>query len=185
MFSKNRSASLVAAVVGAFVLALTQPPLVANAAARATAQNTTMNLTSATLRVIAVDTATASLPNAAYSVSISKTATPVFYIRNTGTLTTSAFTFTITLDSGAKISTLHRCNLNVYFNATAKKCGPTAVAATQLVGSPTASPYTTTQSLTLAPGGFYAFQINTDKNCLLTVSTTVSLSNVTGVISSS
>lgn len=185
MFSKNKSASLVAAVVGAFILALTQPPVVANAAAKATARNTTMSVTSARLIVFPADTSTASNPSAPYVVAVDKSTPRVFFIRNAGELTTSQFTFTITLDSGAKISTLHRCNVNVFFSATLKKCGPTSVNATQIVGVATASPYTTTQVLSLAPNTFYAFQIDTDKNCTMIVSTTVSLSNVTGTITNS
>ena len=176
----RKSTSLVAAVVGALFIALTQPPVAANGAARATSNNNLLTVNSATLQVIAVDTATATLPNATYSVAVNKSNPVIFYIRNTGSLTTSAFTLTISLDSGAKISTLHRCNVGVYFNATVKKCGPTAIAATQIVGSPTASPYTTNQTLTLAANAFYAFQIDVDKNCTMTVGTLASLSNVTG-----
>ena len=179
MISTHKSIFLVSAVVGAFILTLTQPPVVANAAVSATARNSTLFVSTATLRIFAGDTATASSLGSAYVVNVNKSTPKTFYILNSGTLTSTAFTISITLDNtGAKISTLYRCNLNVYFGSTLKKCGPTNLNGTAIVSAATKPPYSTTQSLTLAPGNFYALQIDLDTTCNMTVNVSASTSNM-------
>jgi hypothetical protein len=178
MLKTVKSRSLVAAAVGACLIALTQPPVVANAAS-ATARNSTMSVTSATLRVFAADTMTASSTGTAYVVNINKSTPKTFYIRNTGTLTSTSFSFTITLsNTGAKISSLYRCNVGVYFGTTLKKCGPTNVSGTGIITAPVKPLYIGSQTLTLAPGGWVAFQIDLDTTCDMTFNVSANIANI-------
>lgn len=173
MIRKPRSKSLVAAVVGASLVALTQPPI-ADAALTAKSANA-LTVTTKALYVYAADTVTASNPFAPYSVAITPSVKS-FWIVNNGDISISKFTFTLTLPSGAKVQKFTRCAINVAFSGT-NKCGvagTAGIAVTITVGSPVVL------TLNLPAGSAYAFQMDQDKNGSMTVNTLVSLADLTG-----
>ena len=91
---KRRSASLVAAAMGALILAPIQPPVAF--ATLATAGNTTLAINSGSLIVFASGTQTFVNPANSYNVSVSN-GTKTFYINNSGDFDTAGFALIITL----------------------------------------------------------------------------------------
>lgn len=174
----TRAPSLVAAVVGALAIALTQPPIAEAAASALT--NHTISVKSGHLRVFATDVQSNISTGVALSTAISNNVSKNFFVNNGGTLTVSRFTMTITLPSNSNVTAFRRCAVNVAFT------GP-GVCAT---GSPVAvtapvSGTQTTYTLSLPGNGFYAFQIVQNKTGTLGVSTSASLQYVTGSITNS
>ena len=94
MFSRKKSASLVAAVVGAVVIALTQPQIAF--ATLATARNTTMSVSSGSLIVFASGTQTFVNPANSYNVAVSN-GTKTFFVNNSGNFDVSRFALITTL----------------------------------------------------------------------------------------
>jgi hypothetical protein len=109
----TRAPSLVAAVVGAIAIALTQPPI-AEAAASALTDHT-ITVKSGHLRVFAADVQSNISTGVALSTTISNNTSKNFFVNNGGTLTVSRFTMTITLPNNSNVSTFRRCAVNVAF----------------------------------------------------------------------
>lgn len=178
MRSNRRSASLVAAVVGAFILALTQP-LVATAAPTARTNNT-LSISSATLRVFATTTQTYTNTGVALSTSISKGTAKNFFVNNGGSRAVSRFVMTISLPSNSNVSAFRRCNVNVSFTGT-NTCASGSPTALTAPVSGTATNYL----ITLPGPGYYAFQIVQNKTGTLTVNTSANIQYITGVVNNS
>ena len=179
MFSKNKTTSLVAAVVGAFVVALTQPPVVANAAATAKTSHT-LSISSGSVRVFATATQTFTSTGVALSTSISNGTAKTFFVNNGGSLSVSRFTMTITLPNSSNVSAFRRCAVNVSFTGS-----NTCASGSPVVLTNPTSGSATTYILTLPGTGYYSFQIVQNKTGTLGVSTSASLSNYTGVVTNS
>ena len=170
---KSRSTSLVAAVVGAFVLALTQPPVVANAVVKAQSNNT---LTAVSGNVVVFATGTQSFTNTgiAFTTIVSNGTVRTFHINNSGSLGVSRFTMTITLPaSNSNVSAFRRCDLNVSFTGTNTCASGSPTTVTNPVHN-----VATVYSLTLPANSFYSFQIVQNKAGSLVVSVSASLANV-------
>lgn len=176
MRSNRRSASLVAAVMGALILAPIQP-LIAQATV-ATAGNTTQVVKSGSLIVFASANQTFTNPGIAFSVAVTN-GIKTFYINNSGDFDVSRFTLTISLPSGSNVSSFKRCDVNVAFigNNTCASGSTTTAAITP--GSPT------TYLLALPKNGFYSFQISQNKSGTMVVSTSASLAHITNSTTSS
>lgn len=173
MRSNGRSASLVAAVVGAFILALTQPPVAASAA-RATALNPSqISVSTGSIRVFAADTYTATNPGAGLTTPVINGRAKVFYIINTGDFTLSRFTMTLVLPSGTVIANFRRCDINVTFISN-DVCGSGAYTAT-----PMSANSATILVLNLPPHTYYAFQIRQNKNTNMLVNISASTAHIT------
>lgn len=179
MFSKNKGTSLVAAVVGACILALTQPP-VADAAISATSNNSTLSVSSGTLRVFATATQTFTSTGVALSTAITNGTAKNFFVNNGGSLSVSRFTMTITLPNSSNVSAFRRCAVNVSFTGSNTCASGSPVVVTNPV-----SGSATTYVLTLPGNGYYAFQIVQNKSGTLGVSTSATLTNVTGSVTNS
>lgn len=170
MIKTHKSISLVAAVVSAFILALTQPPI-ADAAITARSSNS-LSVVSGSVQVFATATQTFTSSGVALSTSISNGTAKNFFVNNGGSLSVSRFTMTITLPYSSNVSAFRRCNVNVSFTGsnTCASGSPTAITV-PVSGS------ATTYILTLPGSGYYAFQIVQNKTGTLGVSTSASLSN--------
>jgi len=178
MRRNRRSASLVAAVVGALILALTQPP--ASFATTAVAKNNTLSVTTRSLIVFATGAQTFTNTGTPYSGIIGNGTVRTFHINNSGTLSVSRFTLTITLPANSNISAFRRCAVNVTFTGTNTCASGSSTNVTQPV-----SGVATVYSLSLPANGFYSFQIVQNKVGSLGISTLVSLSDVTGAVTHS
>lgn len=176
MFSRKKSASLVAAVVGAVVIALTQPQIAF--ATLATARNTTMSVSSGSLIVFASGTQTFVNPANSYNVAVSN-GTKTFFVNNSGNFDVSRFALIITLPSGSNVSSFKRCNLNVAFvgNNSCQSGSSSSVAITP--GSPT------TYVIPLPANGFYSFQISQNKSGTMQVHTYANSAFITNTNTSS
>jgi hypothetical protein len=174
----TRAPFLVAAVVGAIAIALTQPPI-AEAAASALTDHT-ITVKSGHLRVFATDVQSNISTGVALSTTISNNTAKNIYVNNGGTLTVSRFTMTITLPNNSNVSTFRRCAVNVAFTGPGICASGSPVTVTAPV-----SGAQTTYTLSLPGNGFYAFQINQNKTGTLGVSTSASLQYVTGAVTNS
>lgn len=176
MFSRRKAASLVAAVVSALFIALTQPPVAM--AAVATARNTTMPISSGALIVFASGTQTFVNPQNSYNVAVTN-GVKTFYVNNSGDFGVSRFALIITLPSGSNVSSFKRCDLNVAFigNNSCASGSATTVAITP--GS------STTYLIPLPKNGFYSFQISQNKSGTMQVHTYANSSFITNTNTSS
>ncbi len=175
----SRSASLVAAAMGALILAPIQPPL-ASAAARATATNNALTISTGSMAVFAGDSYTATNPFGALITPIINGRAKVFYIKNTGTFGISRFTLTLSLPSGTAVANFRRCDINTYFSAN-DVCS-TGVYTALSISANTA----TSIVLNLPPNSFYAFQIRQNKNTNMTVSVSANSAHInTSVVTNS
>lgn len=170
MFRRKKSASLVAAVVGAVVIALTQP-LIAFAAPIAT-NNRTLSVSSGSLIVFASGTQTFINPQTSYNVAVTN-GIKTFYVNNSGSFSTAGFALIITLPANASVSSFKRCNLNVAFvgNNTCASGSTTNLSMTP--GSPT------TYMISLPTNSFYSFQISQNKSGTMQVHTYANTSHIT------
>jgi hypothetical protein len=163
MGRNHNTASLVAAVMGVFLLAPIQPPI-ASADVKATANNSLLSISTGTIAVFATDSYTATNPFSALTTSVVNGRAKVFYIRNTGNFGLSRFTVTLTLPAGTAIANFRRCPISVDFSAN-------DVCATGGYTSLSISANSATSiALNLPPGSFYAFQIRQNKNTNMNVS---------------
>ena len=180
MLSKNKSASLVAAVVGAFVLALTQP-LVATAAPKATINNKTLNVSSGSYKVFASATQTF-VGSGALTTPVTNGTPKNFFINNGGTLGVSRFIMTITLPNSSNVANggFRRCAVNVSFTGTNTCATGSPIPVTNPVSNAS-----TTYVIDLPASGYYAFQLVQNKTGNITVTTSISPSYyVSGVTNS-
>ena len=182
----NRWSTYVAALMtGVIVLAPVQS---AEAALKAKVSINSLSIQTGRLLVFATSTQTFSNPMTALSLTaglktkVSKDdpdkSESFFWVNNGGNLTVSRFTMTITLPLNANVAAFSRCDLNVFFIA-ANTCAS---------GTPTTlldpvSGTARTYVLTLPGYGFYSFQLDQNKAGTLTVSTSASLSYVSGSVS--
>lgn len=179
MSRNRRTASLVAAVMGAFLLAPIQPPI-ASAAIKATANPSTLSISTGSMAIFAADTFTATNPFSALTTPIINGRAKFFYIKNTGNFGISRFTLTLTLPTGTAIANFRRCAINVNFiaNDTCETGGYTAMTITASTS--------TSIILTLPAGSYYAFQLRQNKNTNMVVSVLASTAhiNTSGVTNS-
>lgn len=176
---KNRSASLVAAAMGALLLAPIQPPIAS--ATTAVAKNNTLSISTSSLIVFATGSQSFTNTGIAYSTILSNGTVRTFHINNSGSLGVSRFTMTITLPaSNSNVSAFRRCALNVSFTGTNTCATGSPVVVTNPVHNSA-----TTYILTLPANSFYSFQIVQNKTGTLVVSVTTSLSNVSGTTTNS
>jgi hypothetical protein len=173
MSSNRWTASLVAAVMGAFLLAPIQPPM-ASAAIKATANPSTLSISTGSMAVFAADTYTATNPFGALTTPIINGRAKVFYLINGGNYGTSRWTITLTLPAGTNIQNFRRCDLNVNFTAN-DICGSGSYTALTISASTA-----TTFIINLPAGSFYALQLRQNKNTNLLVSVSVSSAFRTG-----
>jgi hypothetical protein len=178
MRSNHRSTSLVAAVVGAFILALTQPP--ASFATTAIAKNNTLSISSGKLILFASGSQTFTNTGIAYSTTVSNGTVRTFHINNSGNFTVSRFTLTITLPSNSNVSAFRRCAVGVSFTGT-NNCA--SGSSTNLTHPATG--VATVYTLSLPANSFYSFQIVQNKSGTIVVSTLASLTYVTGAVTHS
>jgi hypothetical protein len=176
MFSRKRSASLVAAVVSALFIALTQPPIAL--AAVATARNTTMPVSSGALIVFASGTQTFVNPGNSYNVAVSN-GMKTFYVNNSGNFSTAGFALIISLPTGSNVSSFKRCALNVAFVGNNTCASGSAINVSITPGSPT------TYMIALPVNSFYSFQISQNKSGTMQVHTYANTSHITNTNSSS
>lgn len=173
MRSYRRSSSLVAAVMGALIVAPIQP-LTAQAAPAAKSQNV-LSMTSGSILIFATATQTFTNTGAALSTSVSNGVAKNFFVNNGGLLQVSRFVMTITLPNSSNISAFRRCAVNVSFTGSNTCASGSPVALTTPVSG------TATNYLISLPGsGYYAFQIVQNKTGTMTVNTSSNLSFVTG-----
>lgn len=167
MASRSRTTSLVAAVMGALLIAPIQPPI-AYAANKATATHSALTVSTGTMAVFAADTYTATNPMAALVTPVINGRAKVFHLINSGDFGVSRWTITLTLPNGTSIANFRRCDLNVLFIANDVCQSGTYTALT--ISASTA----TTFVITLPAGSFYALQIRQNKNTNMTVSVSAS-----------
>jgi len=168
----RKSTSLVAAVVGALLIALTQPPF-AEAAVKAQSNNT---LTVVSGKVVIFATGAQSFTNTGttYSTILGNGTVRTFHINNSGTLGVTRFTMTITLPAAnSNVSAFRRCDLNASFTGTNICSSGSSTNVTVPVHS-----VATVYTLTLPANSFYSFQIIQNKVGTMIVSVSASLANV-------
>lgn len=171
---RSRSASLVAAAMGAIILAPIQPT---NANAVSALTHNVLAVSSGSIRVFATTSQTFTSTGVTLSTSISNGTANTFFVNNGGTLMPMRFTMTISLPKSANISSFSRCGLNVAFTG-AGICASGSPTILTFPGSGSSSTY----ELPLPGAGFYSFQIVQNKTGTMTVDTLASLSDVpTGV----
>jgi hypothetical protein len=178
MRSNHRSASLVAAVVGALIFVLTQPP--ASFATTAVAKNNTLSVSSGALIVFASGAQTFTNTGIAYSTIVSNGTVRTFHINNSGNFSVSRFTLTITLPSNSNVSVFRRCAVGVSFTGTNICASGSSTNVTHPVTG-----VATVHTLTLPANGFYSFQIVQNKTGSIVVSTLASLTYITGAVTHS
>lgn len=179
MGRNRRTASLVAAVMGAFLIAPIQPPI-AFAATKATATNSLLSISTGAMAIFAADTYTASNPFGALTTPVINGRAKVFYIKNTGSFGSSRFIITLSLPSGTAIANFRRCALDVTFIAN-DICGSGSYTALSISANSA-----TTFILNIPANSFYAFQIRQNKNTNMTVNVSASSAyiNTSGVSNS-
>ncbi len=171
MGRNHKAASLVAAVMGALLLAPIQPPI-ASAAIKATANPSTLAISTGSMAIFAGDSYTATNPFGVLVTPVINGRAKVFFIKNTGSFGVTRFVLTLSLPSNTNIANFRRCNINVYFSANDKcKTGShTSLTINENVA--------TTIILNLPPNSYYAFQIRQNKNTNMTVSVSASSTNI-------
>lgn len=173
MGRNRRAASLVAAVMGALLLAPIQPPI-ASAAIKATANPSTLSVSTGSMAIFAGDTFTATNPFGALTTPIINGRAKVFYLINGGDYGVSRWTITLTLPAGTNIQNFRRCDINVNFTAN-DICGSGSYTALTISASTA-----TTFVINLPAGSFYALQLRQNKNTNLVVSISASSAFRTG-----
>ena len=171
MSRNRRTASLVAAVMCAFLLAPIQPPI-ATAAVKATANPSTLSISTGSMAIFAGDTFTATNPFGALTTPAVNGRAKFFYVINGGDFGVSRFTITLTLPAGTAIANFRRCAIDVNF--VANDVCDTGTYTSLTIAANTA----TTFVLTLPAGSFYALQIRQNKNTNMTVSVSASTANI-------
>lgn len=171
MSRNRRTASLVAAVMGAFLLAPIQPPI-ATAAVKATANPSTLSISTGSMAIFAGDSYTATNPFGALITPVINGRAKVFFIKNTGDFGVSRFTLTLSLPAGTNIANFRYCAINVYFTAN-DVCGSGSYSSLTINEN-----VATAIVLSLPPNSFYAFQIRQNKNTNMTVSVSASTANI-------
>ena len=167
----RKSTSLVAAVVGALFIALTQPP-VAEAAIKAQSNNA---LSVVSGKVVIFASASQTFVNTGVQLSTSVTnGTKTFYVNNSGSLAVSRFVLTINLPNNSNISAFRSCTINVAFSGN-NVC---ASGSSTLLSNPN-SGSAATYILALPGNSFYSFQITQNKSGTMTVDASASLTFVT------
>ena len=167
----RRSTSLVAAAMGALMLAPIQPPI-ASAALKATANPSTLSISTGSMAVFAGDSYTATNPFGALITPVINGRAKFFFIKNSGSFGVSRFTLTLSLPAGTSIANFRRCAINVYFSAN-------DVCASGSYSSLTINENVATVIiLDLPPNSYYAFQIRQNKNTNMTVSVSASSANI-------
>lgn len=173
-----RTASLAAVAMGVITIA----PIVAPSASAGTTAATAnvLSVSSGTVRVFATAAQTFTNTGVALSTSISNGTAKNFFINNSGSLSMSRFTLTITLPNSSNVSAFRRCNLNVSFTGT-NTCasGSPTVVTNPVSGS------ATSYTLSLPANSYYSFQIVQNKTGTLTVATLASLTYVVAGVSNS
>lgn len=166
----SRSVSLVAAVMGAIIIAPIQPP---RAEAASALTNNALSVSSGSIKVFATTSQTFTSTGVTLSTSIANGTAKTFFVNNGGSLMPMRFTMIISLPKSANISSFRRCGLNIAFTG-ANTCASGSSTAITFPGSGSASIY----ELLLPGTGFYSFQIVQNKTGTMTVDTLVSLSDV-------
>jgi hypothetical protein len=179
MSSNRRTASLVAAVMSALTLALIQPPI-ASAAVKATANPSTLSVSTGSMAIFAGDSYTATNPFGALITPVINGRAKVFFIKNTGSFGVSRFTLTLSLPAGTNIANFRYCAINVYFSAN-DQCQSGSYSNLSINEN-----VATAIILNLPPNSYYAFQIRQNKNTNMTVSVSASSThiNTSGVTNS-
>lgn len=176
---KNRSASLVAAAMGALLLAPIQPP--SALATSAVATNNTLSITSGSLIVFATGSQSFTNTGTIFSTTLSNGTVRTFHINNSGTLSATRFLMTITLPSAnSNVSAFRRCAVNISFTGTNTCASGSPVTITHPIHNAA-----TTYTLALPANGFYSFQIVQNKSGTMLVSVSASLADVSGATSHS
>jgi hypothetical protein len=139
----------------------------AQASPRAAATGVTSTTGSARFIAYATTSPTGVNPTAALVLSNSSSA-QYFYIRNTGTISISAFTITLSYSSGPGTVTLFHCDQGVAFSGSSCVSGNGKVSISQS-GS---------VSLVLPSNSWYAFELNPKNSVTPTVSISVSSSQI-------
>ncbi len=175
----SRSASLVAAAMGALILALIQPPI-ASAAIKATANPSTLSISTGSMAIFAGDSYTATNPFGALITPVINGRAKVFFIKNTGSFGISRFTLTLSLPSGTAIANFRRCDINTYFSSN-DVCSLGVYTALSISANTA-----TSIVLNLPPNSFYAFQVRQNKNTNMTVNVSANSAhiNTSGVTNS-
>lgn len=174
----RRSASLVAAVMGALIMAPIQPPIAFGAASASTSN--TLTLSSGTVRVFATTVQTYSVTGVNLSTPISNNVNKDFFVNNGGNISVTRFVMTITLPNNSNVSAFRRCALNVSFTGSNTCASGSPVSLSDPVSG------SATNYLISLPGpGYYAFQIRQNKTGTLTVATSANVQYHIGVISNS
>jgi hypothetical protein len=179
MRSNRMASSLVAAVMGALLIAPIQPPS-ASAAPKALATNSVLSISTGSMAIYAEDTYTASNPFSGLTTPVTNGHAKVFYLINSGNFGVSRFTITLVLPAGTNIQNFRRCNLNVHFTAN-DVCGSGSYTALTINANSA-----TTFVLTLPSNSFYALQLRQNKNTnlLINVSASSAFINDAGVTNS-
>ncbi|CAN2228278.1 hypothetical protein MCEMRE196_01434 [Candidatus Nanopelagicaceae bacterium] len=174
---KRRSASLVAAAMGALILAPIQPP--SAFANTAVAKNTTLSVSTASLILFASATQTYTNTGVQFTTIVTNGARKNFYINNSGNFSLSRFTLTITLPASSNVSTFRRCNVNVDFS------GPTTCASGSTTNVTITPGSAVTYTLPTTPNSFYVFQIVQNKTGTMKVDVTANTAFITTGVSNS
>ena len=179
MSSNRRTASLVAAVMSALTLALIPPPI-ASAADKATANPSTLSVSTGSMAIFAGDSYTATNPFGALITPVINGRAKVFFIKNTGSFGVSRFTLTLSLPAGTNVANFRYCAINVHFTAN-DVCGSGSYSSLTINEN-----VATAIILNLPPNSYYAFQIRQNKNTNMTVSVSASSThiNTSGVTNS-
>lgn len=171
MGRNHKAASLVAAVMGALLLAPIQPPI-ASAAIKATANPSTLAINTGSMAIFAGDSYTATNPFGALITPIVNGRAKVFFIKNTGSFGISRFTLTLSLPSGTAVANFRRCDINNYFSAN-DVCSTGTYTALSISANTA-----TSIVLNLPPNSYYAFQIRQNKNTNMTVSVSANSAHI-------
>ncbi len=173
----KRSASLVAAAMGALILAPIQPP--SAFATTAQAKNSTISISSGKLIIFASGVQTFTNPAAIYTSAVVNGTPKNFFINNSGSFTSSRFAMTISLPANSNVSAFRRCNINVAFTGT-NVCA-SGSSTTQSITPGSAVTYV----LSTTPNSFYCFQLVQNMTGVITVSTSASTSFITTSVTNS
>lgn len=163
--------SLRAALISTFSILISLSPWIsssAQASQRATATGVTSSASSATFIAYATTSASGGNPNGAALVLSNTTAAQYFYVRNTGTVAISMVSLGITYTAIPAKTAFYRCEAGVTFSAL-NTCAS---------GVRTSILTSGTLALNLAPGSWYAFELDPKKLTTPTVSISVSSSQI-------
>jgi len=174
---KRKSASLVAAAMGALILAPIQPPTAF--ATTAVAKNSTLSVSTGSLILFTSAAQTFTNTGVQFTTIVNGGARKNFYINNSGSFSLSRFTLTITLPINSNVSTFRRCDLNVDFSA------PTTCATGSTTNVSITPGSAVTYTLPTTPNSFYVFQIVQNKTGTMHVDVTANSAFITSGVSNS